>query len=494
MTTSRGSSSPTALLTRLYISTVICVSALAIGGQLLTQQALGRQKRDAAVINVAGRQRMLSQKIAKLSNAILSSQVQSEAAADSAVDLQQERTELSSALALFTAAHKGLQSGDEAMSLPGDNSETVVAMFTQLQPDYTRMVEASEALLSPTNQDTVSAVRSINLVEADFLKEMNAIVSQYETEATARVQRLQTIQQWLLALLLAALLPVLLPIWQVTRRVNTLILTMQRSGIQVQSSSLQIAASGKQLEATMAEQANAGAKIAASLQEITHTADALREYVKGVLVQADAATSMASSGESELGEMAVTMNALSTMTAAIDGRLRTISDRANTIDQVVVAITKVADQTNLLSLNAAIEAEKAGEYGAGFGVVAREIRRLADQTAIATLEIEKVVKEMQASVAVGVMEMDKFIQYVGDSTGRTSRVTEQVTTIAHQVQSLLQPLEKVNYGIASQSQSVGHIRDSLAALSEGSAQTVRSIQESNSALALLKETAEGMQV
>ena len=72
----------------------------------------------------------------------------------------------------------------------------------------------------------------------------------------------------------------------------------------------------------------------------------------------------------------------------------------------------MADQTNLLSLNAAIEAEKAGEYGRGFVVVATEIRRLADQTAVATYDIEQMVREIQSSVSAGVMGMDKFSEEV----------------------------------------------------------------------------------
>ena len=90
--------------------------------------------------------------------------------------------------------------------------------------------------------------------------------------------------------------------------------------------------------------------------------------------------------------------------------------RTASINLAVTTIAKVADQTNLLSINAAIEAEKAGEYGKGFLVVAREIRRLADQTAVASLDIERMVKEMHSSVSAGVMEMDKFAEQVRSSS------------------------------------------------------------------------------
>ncbi|MEO1623451.1 MAG: methyl-accepting chemotaxis protein, partial [Cyanobacteria bacterium J06632_3] len=406
----------------------------------------------------------------------------------------QARAELRSALALFKSSHEGLKVGDASLALTGNNSATVDVMFEELEPTYAQMVTGSERLLDPFHRSTANAAESIARAEVVFLEEMNAIVDQYEKEATQRVQRLQSIQKGLLALLLMALLPVLFPIWQITRKVNALILTMQRAGIQVKSSSLQIAASGKQLEAAVTEQAAAGSQITASSEEISTVANTLRDHVRCVLDQADAAKSVASMGEAKLSEISTTMDVLTTMTTSIDSRLRTISDRANTIDQVVVAINKVADQTNLLSLNAAIEAEKAGEYGVGFGVVAREIRRLSDQSAIATLEIEKVVKEMQSSVAVGVMEMDKFIQHVSDNTGRTNRVSHQVMQISQQVQSLVPSLQKVDDAIAFQAANVDQIREALASLSVGSQQTMRSVQASNHELARLQATAEGLQL
>nr|WP_304949706.1 methyl-accepting chemotaxis protein [Verrucomicrobium spinosum] len=111
---------------------------------------------------------------------------------------------------------------------------------------------------------------------------------------------------------------------------------------------------------------------------------------------------------------------------------------------MVTTITKVADQTNLLSLNAAIEAEKAGEYGRGFAVVATEIRRLADQTAVATSDIEQMVKEMQSAVSAGVMGMDRFSEEVRRGAEVVDQVGTQLTEIIEKVQTLTPSFETVN--------------------------------------------------
>src|SRR5206468_470610 len=117
--------------------------------------------------------------------------------------------------------------------------------------------------------------------------------------------------------------------------------------------------------------------------------------------------------------------------------LSVIREKANDINLVVTTITKVADQTNLLSVNAAIEAEKAGEYGLGFLVLAREIRRLADQTAVATLDIDRMVREMHTAVSAGVMEMDKFseevrrgVTGVGQIGGDLGRIITRVGSLS----------------------------------------------------------------
>ena len=119
--------------------------------------------------------------------------------------------------------------------------------------------------------------------------------------------------------------------------------------------------------------------------------------------------------------MATEMKQLVESTASVSAKLGMIREKADSINAVVTTITKVADQTNLLSINAAIEAEKAGEYGRGFLVVAREIRRLADQTAVATLDIETMVRQMQDAVSAGVMQMDKFADEVRSGVGQVTQ-------------------------------------------------------------------------
>jgi methyl-accepting chemotaxis protein WspA len=186
------------------------------------------------------------------------------------------------------------------------------------------------------------------------------------------------------------------------------------------------------------------------------------------------------------------MRQLVDSTGSISSKLSVISERAANINLVVTTITKVADQTNLLSINAAIEAEKAGEYGLGFLVVAREIRRLADQTAVATLDIERMVKEMQYSVSAGVMEMDKFSDQVRQGVGEVSHIREQLGQIIDAVQALNSRFDQVTDGMRAQSQGAEQIREAMLRLSDGANQTAVSLREFNSATSHMREAIGGL--
>jgi methyl-accepting chemotaxis protein WspA len=176
-----------------------------------------------------------------------------------------------------------------------------------------------------------------------------------------------------------------------------------------------------------------------------------------------------------------TMRHVMDAAGSINAKLAVLSEKAGNINQVVTTITKVADQTNLLSLNA-IEAEKVGEYGRGFAVVATEIRRLADQTAVATYDIEQMVKDIQSAVSAGVMGMDKFSEEVRRGTQEVQRVGGQLSEIIQQVQALAPRCEAVIEGMAAQATGAEQITQALVQLSEATQHTVESLCQSGQAI------------
>jgi len=261
------------------------------------------------------------------------------------------------------------------------------------------------------------------------------------------------------------------------KSLDSLIGQVQLSGIQVTSSATEIAASARQLEATVTEQAASIREVNATNIEITSTSENLMQTMGEVSKTVFDTASMAETGREKLNRMQSSMREFIDATSYISSKLGVINEKANKISGIVTTINKISDQTNLLSLNAAIEAEKAGEYGKGFSVVAREITRLSDQTAIATKDIEYMVKEMQSSVSSGVMEMDKFAEGVRRGVVSIETIGEQLGQVIDQVKTLSPRFEVVNKGMYMQVESARQISEAMEQLLTAADQTRDSLSE-----------------
>lgn len=261
------------------------------------------------------------------------------------------------------------------------------------------------------------------------------------------------------------------------KSLDSLIGQVQLSGIQVTSSTTEIAASARQLEATVAQQAASIREVNATNKEITSTSEDLMQTMGGVSKTVSDTATMAETGREKLNRMQSSMREFIDATGYISSKLGVINEKANKISGIVTTINKISDQTNLLSLNAAIEAEKAGEYGKGFSVVAREITRLSDQTAIATKDIEYMVKEMQSSVSSGVMEMDKFAEGVRRGVVSIETIGEQLGQVIDQVKTLSPRFEVVNKGMHMQVESARQISEAMEQLLTAADQTKDSLSE-----------------
>jgi len=272
-------------------------------------------------------------------------------------------------------------------------------------------------------------------------------------------------------------------------RLSRLVGQVQKSGIQVGTSAAEITATSNDQRATTSEIAATTSEIGATAKEISATARELVKVMGDVSAVAGQSADLADSGQKGLSRMEDTMRRVMAAAVAFNAKLSKLNEKVGDINQVVTTITRVADQTNLLSLNAAIEAEKAGEYGRGFSVVANEIRRLADQTAVSTLDIEQIVKEIQLAVSAGVMGMDKFSEEVRQGMQDVQMVGEQLSKIIQQVQTLAPRFGAVNEGMQAQSIAAEQISQALSQLSEAASQTVESLRKSSQTIDQLNQVA-----
>ncbi|MBN3788323.1 methyl-accepting chemotaxis protein [Burkholderia sp. Ac-20353] len=262
----------------------------------------------------------------------------------------------------------------------------------------------------------------------------------------------------------------------------SLVSQAQQSSLQVTTSVAEIAATSKEQQATASETAATTTEIGATSREILATSRDLLHTMNEVSSVAEQSASLAGASQSGLAHMEEMMRSVMEAAGSVNAKLAILNEKAVNINQVVATITKVADQTNLLSLNAAIEAEKAGEYGRGFAVVATEIRRLADQTAVATYDIEQTVKEIQSAVSAGVMGMDKFSEEVRRGMREVQQVGGQLSQIIHEVQTLAPRFQMVNEGMQTQASGAEQITQALSQLSEAAQQTAESLRQSSQAI------------
>jgi methyl-accepting chemotaxis protein WspA len=276
--------------------------------------------------------------------------------------------------------------------------------------------------------------------------------------------------------------------WILVTRIFRVVRRVRESSVQLLGTASEIAASANQQESAVQDLSSSTTEIAAAVREISATGKELSGTMDDVNARASQAASLASNSRAQLDEMQGAMQQLAESTVSISGKLALIREKADSINMVVTTITKVADQTNLLSINAAIEAEKAGESGRGFLVVAREIRRLADQTAVATLDIDSSVRQMHDAVSAGVMQMDKFGDEMRSGVGQVAEISNRFGSIIEDVGAVSDRFRQVNEGMRNQSIGADQINEAMVTIADGTRQTAASLTDFNKATIDLRQS------
>ncbi len=277
-----------------------------------------------------------------------------------------------------------------------------------------------------------------------------------------------------------------------TQSLRSIVEQVKDAGHELAATSRDLATAESHQEEAINSLGASTTEAAAASREISVTGRELLATMDDVASVANDTAAVADAGRENLAGVGETMHHLEQSTAEFGRRLALIRQRAEDINMVITTITKVADQTNLLSINAAIEAEKAGDYGQGFIVVAREIRRLADQTAVATLDIERIVEQMQQAVGDGVAEMERFAHEVTAGVDRVHGISGQFADVIGKVHGLSTRFDQVNEGMRAQVSGAQQIAEALVTLTDGSRAAADALQEFQGASRQMSRAVEGL--
>ncbi len=233
--------------------------------------------------------------------------------------------------------------------------------------------------------------------------------------------------------------------------------------------------------------------VAAASEEMSKTSSEIAQNCVAAVRSAELAGESVNTGETIIQATIAVMNRISNRVTESAGIIRSLGTRSDQIGEIVGLINDVADQTNLLALNAAIEAARAGEHGRGFAVVADEVRKLAERTGHATGEISDTIHAMQVETKKAVSSMEEGVSEVGVGTSEAAKSGEALRDILLQINKVTGEINQIAVASEEETATTNEIATSIQRISEVMQGTAQKIQENSSASSQLASLSKGLQ-
>jgi methyl-accepting chemotaxis protein len=233
----------------------------------------------------------------------------------------------------------------------------------------------------------------------------------------------------------------------------------------------------QQIDEAAQESEGATASTAAAVEQLAVSIDHIANNVRQTEQNSARSSDLAAKGESMVIEAAQTIGQVAEMISCASGQVQSLLERSRDVGTIAHVIKDIADQTNLLALNAAIEAARAGEQGRGFAVVADEVRNLAERTTRATDEIAQMIHAIQSNTENVVDNMQAVLPQVAQGVDKARSAATALLEISRGVEETLNDVKEVTSATAEQSEassSVAQNIEHIARMIESSALSVRS--------------------
>ncbi len=261
-----------------------------------------------------------------------------------------------------------------------------------------------------------------------------------------------------------------------------------REGINVLAASAsEILASTTQVASGAAETATAVSETTTTVEEVKQTAQVATQKAKYVSDSAQKSAQVAQSGKKAMDETIQGMNRIREQMESIAESIVRLSEQSQAIGEIIASVNDLAEQSNLLAVNAAIEAAKAGEQGKGFAVVAQEVKSLAEQSKQATAQVRTILSDIQKATGAAVMATEQGSKAVEAGVKQSSEASEAIRQLADSIAEAAQAATQI--AASSQQQSVGMDQVALAMenIKVASTQNVASTRQAETAAQNLHE-------
>jgi methyl-accepting chemotaxis protein len=262
-----------------------------------------------------------------------------------------------------------------------------------------------------------------------------------------------------------------------------------------------IATTSSEMAATIAQQERVTAQQAAAVNETTATMDELDASFRQSAEQAEVsatrareALTLTEAGTSTVKQTLGGMSSLKGKVGGIAEQILRLSEQTGQIGNITNLVSELANQTNLLALNAAVEAARAGEHGKGFGVVATEIRKLADQSKKSAERINTLVLDIQNATNATVMATEEGTKTVDQSTRLTYQTVEVFDGLAAAITTVFESSRQTLLNVKQQVAAVRQVVEAMEAINIGSKETVGGIAQTRIGVQQLNDAAQNLQI
>jgi len=241
------------------------------------------------------------------------------------------------------------------------------------------------------------------------------------------------------------------------------------------------------------EQAEGATSMAAAMEQMIGNIAQIAEHTRSARDIAEQSEQLTTSGGQVIVGVVDGMNHIADAVNQSSQTVTVLGQSSEEIDSIIQVIRGIAEQTNLLALNAAIEAARAGEAGRGFAVVADEVRGLAARTAQSTEEITAMIQRIRESTAQAVKSMDAGVNRVSEGVGMARQANASITEIRQGVQRSAQMVDEIAHTITEQSKASNEVAERVEMISEVAQRNNRAMQELAQMLVQMDNSAQAMQ-